>query len=238
LAARTGYVQDLDENALIEWAEENDVVIEMGCRIGGFLVAGAPLLVVHGRSEVDESAALQIDKHFSVSRARTIEQDPGFGLRQIVDVALKALSPGINDSTTAATCVDYLSALIFHLAGRHIPPPERCRGSRLRLVSCGATFASLVDDAFHEIRQHAKDNVAVYIKLLEGLGKAARAGLSNDRNEALWRHAQLIMQSAGLHIRAEADRKLISEQLADTAARLNRDFRPHLLHPEVQAQTT
>lgn len=233
LSTCTGYIQDIDESCLIAWAEENDAILEMVCGIGAFVIAGAPLVQVHGRGELDHASALDLNKCYSISQSRTTEQDPAFGIRQIVDVALKALSPGINDTTTAASCVDYLGAIIFKLGDCHIPPRHRCKGSRLRLVSCTASYESLVDESLHEIRQHARNNVAMYVKLLAAIQKAASPEFSSEKLDVLWRHAQLIIQRADLEIEPAADRALISDALAKTAAMLHKDDRPFLLPTRV-----
>lgn len=229
LSSKTGYIQGVDERLLIEWAEESDVVLEMVCGIGAFVTSGAPLLKVHGRAELDDAMAAKLNGAYTTNRARTIEQDPEFGFRQIVDVALKALSPGINDTTTAATALDYLGALIFHLGDRHIPPLERCEDHRVRLISCGASFKSMVDESFHEIRQHARNNVAIYIKLLAAIEKSFRRELVPANLEVLWWHAELTARTAAEQITVTTDRDLINQALARTATAYGKDHRPHLL---------
>jgi uncharacterized membrane protein len=85
----------------------------------------------------------------------------------------------------------------------------------------------MVDESFHEIRQHARNNVAIYIKLLAAIEKAAIPDLSREKAEVLWRHADLVAQSADLEIKAAPDRTLIAQQLTKAGAKLQRDFRPH-----------
>jgi uncharacterized membrane protein len=229
LSSRTGYIQAVDERVLIEWAEKNDVVLEMVCGIGTFVIAGAPLLKVRGRSRLEETIEADLNHAYGINRARTVDQDPQFGIRQIVDVALKALSPGINDTTTAATALDYLGAVIFHLGDRHIPPLERCEKDRVRLISCGASYRSMVDEAFHEIRQHSGNNVAIYLKLLAAIGKAFRLELVPENREALWRHIELVIQTAGEKVTQGSDREMINQALTHTAIAFGKDHRPHLL---------
>jgi uncharacterized membrane protein len=229
LSSRTGYIQAVDERLLIEWAKKNEVVVEMVCGIGAFIAKGAPLLKVHGRAELEESPADELNGAFTINKARTVEQDPEYGIRQMVDVALKALSPGINDTTSAATALDYLGALIFHLGERHIPPLERCEKEELRLVACGASYQSMVDESFHEIRQHAAKNVAIYVKLLDAIGKASRPDLVPENMEILWRHAELVARAAAQNVKQEADRDLINDALVKAATRFGKDHRPYLL---------
>ena len=85
---------------------------------------------------------------FSISRHRTVDQDAAFGIRQLVDIALKALSPGINDTTTAVTCVEYLTTILARAATCDTPPSHRYEDGRLRVIAIGPTFAGLVADSF------------------------------------------------------------------------------------------
>jgi uncharacterized membrane protein len=77
-----------------------------------------------------------------------VEQDAAFGIRQIVDVALEALSPGINDTTTAVMCVDYLTAILTQLAPRQIPSSRRYEEGKLRVIAIGPSFESLLSESF------------------------------------------------------------------------------------------
>jgi uncharacterized membrane protein len=88
----------------------------------------------------DQETMAALQGIFSISRYRTVEQDAAFGIRQIVDVALKALSPGINDTTTAVMCVDYLTAILARLAPRHIPSSHRYEEGELRVIAEGPSF--------------------------------------------------------------------------------------------------
>jgi uncharacterized membrane protein len=106
---------------------------------------------------------------YSIDRNRTVEQDCAFGIRQLVDMALRALSPGINDTTTAVMCVDYLTAILARLASREIPSSRRYEDGELRVISIGQTFASLVAESFDEIRGSAGGNVAIMLRMLGAL---------------------------------------------------------------------
>lgn len=124
-----------------------------------------------------------------------MEVDPAFGFRQLVDVALKALSPGINDSTTALTCIDHLGALLIGLAHRRSAGGERDAEGRLRVVTVEPGFEELLGLAVNEIRQHARDNTAVLGRLLVMLdGVAAVTG--DTRRAAVIRQLHLVLASA------------------------------------------
>ena len=117
-----GFIQSLDNATLLRLARENKTIVRMERAIGEFVVQGTALasLALEKPPEIEIITALQAA--YTIDRHRTVKQDSAFGIRQIVDMALKALSPGINDTTTAVMCVDYLSAILARLASRSIPP--------------------------------------------------------------------------------------------------------------------
>ncbi len=157
-------------------------------------------------------AALQAT--FSIGRYRTMEQDAAFGIRQIVDVALKALSPGINDTTTAVMCVDYLSAILARLAPRQVPSSRRYEEGELRVMAIGPTFASLLDEAFDQIRGSAKGNLAVISRMLDALQTVAGLTASAPRRRALREQVEWIAELAGRTVESAHDRAGIDTQLA------------------------
>ena len=99
---------------------------------------------------------------------RTAFQDVEFTVDQLVEVAVRALSPGINDPFTAIACIDRLGEGLCRLAGRSMPSPFRCdEEGRLRVVARPTTFESVANAAFHQIRQYGRTSAAVLIRLLE-----------------------------------------------------------------------
>ena len=107
------------------------------------------MTLAHGNQE----HAKELRELVKISAYRTIEQDPAFGIRQIVDVALKALSPAINDTTTAVMCIDYLGAILAVVAPKIFPPLGLCRDARLRVLTIRPDFAALVREPFDQIRR-------------------------------------------------------------------------------------
>ncbi len=84
--------------------------------MGEFVVQGTTLASLALEAPLDEEIVLTLQAAYRIDRHRTVEQDAAFGIRQIVDMALRALSPGVNDTTTAVMCVDYLTAILARLA--------------------------------------------------------------------------------------------------------------------------
>lgn len=214
-AHRTGYLQAVDSAKLLERARERDAVARMECGIGEFVIDGAPLLSVLVADKLTDEQAADFRSLFSVDRQRTLEQDAAFGIRQIVDVALKALSPGINDTTTAVACVEYLTAILARLSDRRIESRFRSDDGQLRVIAKGPTFASLTSEAYDQIRQFAEGNVAVLRALLWSLETLARINESVSRRSTLLDQARAITETVDRSVSATLDREALASRAND-----------------------
>ncbi|MGD9691759.1 MAG: DUF2254 domain-containing protein [Phycisphaerales bacterium] len=179
LSKRTGYLQFVASDPLLEFARERDTVVRMERAVGEFVVEGQPLVSVLVGGELSTEDEERLLRVFTIGAERSGAQDAAFGMRQMVDVALKALSPGINDTTTAVMAVDYLGAVLVRLSARRIESRQRFDGGRLRVLARGPTYGELVCLAHDQIRQHAGGNVAVLsrmagtLEMLEGMVESA-----------------------------------------------------------------
>lgn len=189
LAASSGYIQHVLADQLLHIAEQHDAVIRMERGVGEFAAQDTPLAAVSGAHAHDELIE-QVREAYVLSAYRTVLQDAAFGIRQIVDIALKALSPSVNDPTTAVTCIDHLTAVLVRLVGRRIPDPQRRLNGRVRVIARGPDFESLVHLSFEEIRRTAATNVRVLTSALSALEAAASAAQSNERRAALDRQIE------------------------------------------------
>ena len=204
-APKTGYVESVDEDALLAFARKHGTIVRMERGIGEFVVEGTPLASVAGPGGPDEETAAELNGIYVISRQRTVQQDAGFGIRQIVDVAMKALSPGVNDTTTAVMCVDYLGAILARLAVRGIATPYRLDEGELRVIARGPSFESLLAEAFDQIRQNAEGNVAVLTRQLQALETIAGRTANARRRQALRQQADLIAAVADRTITSPHD---------------------------------
>ena len=209
-APKTGYIESVDGESLLAWARQHDTLVRMERGIGEFVVEGTPLLSMAGLSGPDDDAAAELNAVFVISRQRTVQQDAGFGIRQIVDIALKALSPGVNDTTTAVMCVDYLGAILARLALRGIATPHRLDQGVLRVIARGPSFESLLAEAFDQIRQNAAGNVAVLTRQLQSLETIAGQTRNVRRRQALRQQALRIAAVAERTIPSPHDRTGVS----------------------------
>ncbi|WP_262892720.1 DUF2254 domain-containing protein [Hymenobacter qilianensis] len=135
-------------------------------------------------------------KYVSLGRHRNIEQDIGFGIQQLVDIALKALSSGVNDTTTAIMAVDYLGEIGGQLARQEFPAPLRGDGRQLRLVINVPTFANYMRLSFDLVRANAQGNPAVLRRLLRALALAGEQGCHAERKRVLHEQADLVLACA------------------------------------------
>jgi uncharacterized membrane protein len=213
-ATRTGYVTAVDAEGLLDFAEERGVVLRMERGIGEHVIAGTPLAsvarVTPAGEDADEPDGLH--SHFHIASFRTVEQDAEFGFRQMVDVAVKAISPGINDTSTAVIAIDAIGAALVRLSSRHIENPLRTCNGRVLVVARGPTYEALVAVALDEIRRNGEGNVSVLGRLLSMLRIVARSTTSSARRSVLLDHARRILETAE---RSVADRTDL-EQLRKT----------------------
>lgn len=195
-ARKTGYVESIDEDSLLAWACDHRTIVRMECGIGEFVVEKAPLMSMSLREELDDEVVADLRNVYVIGRHRTVQQDVGFGVRQIVDIAIKALSPGVNDTTTAVMCVDYLGAILARLAVRQIARPRRLDKGEVRVIVRGPCFENLLAEAFDQVRQNAEGNVTVLTRQLHSLEIIASQTKNKRRRQALRQQGNLIVAVA------------------------------------------
>jgi len=208
LAPKNGYLQIVDYDRSLSLACEHDWAMEVRFRPGHFIVQGRALASLVPGARVDDALIEIVHKAFVLGHEPTPTQDPEFATRQLVEIALRALSPGINDSFTAMSCIDWLGAALCRLTQREIPSPYRYDDQRqVRLVIPVVGFSGMADAAFHQIRQAARTNSAVTIRLLETISTvAAQARRAEDRR-VLGHHGLLVWRSSQAALPDASDRQ-------------------------------
>jgi len=214
LARDSGYIQSVNSAALLRLAREQKTVVRMERGIGEFVVQNTALVSLGCENPPDTETTAALQAAFSLSRHRTLEQDVAFGIRQLVDVALKALSPGINDTTTAVTCVDYLTTILARVAACDIPPSHLYEEGEMRVIAIGPTFASLVAESFDQIRGSAEGNLAIMLKILGALHTIGSLTDKRTRKRILLREAQCICEIAERSLKFTHDRIRFDEGYA------------------------
>jgi uncharacterized membrane protein len=178
-------------------ASQEDLLLQLARRPGHYLVKGQALVMVWPGYRVTDSLVQRMNAAFALGNRRTAALDVEFSVNQLVEIAVRALSPGINDPFTAIACVDRLESALCRMARRDMPSAHRFDpDGRLRLVASGSTFAGIVDTAFNQIRQCARTNPAVAIRLLDAIVQIA-SHLQRPQDAAcLQRHAHMIVRGA------------------------------------------
>lgn len=220
LAPASGYIQSVDTDALLRLACEHRTVVRMECGIGGFVVEDTPLAAVAQHEAPPEELADGLRAAYAIDRHRTLEQDAAFGIRQLVDIALRALSPGINDTTTAVMCVDYLAAILVRLATRDIPGAVRFEDGEPRVVTIGVSFRGLVAASFDQIRGSAAGNAAILLRLLRAIGILASVTRGKTRREALRQQVDCIAEAAANSLDLSHERERVETMVAEVRAGL------------------
>ncbi|MGK7865425.1 DUF2254 domain-containing protein [Falsiroseomonas sp. E2-1-a4] len=200
-APGSGYLRVLDDAALADWAAEQDAVLHLETRPGDFVFPGSTVGSVTPAG-LREAAQEQIAEAMILGQMRSVEQDLEHAVRQLVEIALRALSPGINDPFTAIAVLDQLGAALAGLAGRRLPSGRIWRDGQLRVARPATNYEGLADAMFHMLRQAGATQPAVMIRLLEVLAATAAVDQDLQRRAALARHADLARDAA---LRGTAD---------------------------------
>ncbi|HEX5818579.1 MAG TPA: DUF2254 domain-containing protein [Gemmatimonadales bacterium] len=212
LAPRSGVIEAVQEERMLAFARKHGAVVRMEHGIGDFAVEGLPLASVGTPAPGARTGEEALLSCYRIGRERTVEQDAGYGVRQLVDVALKALSPGINDTTTAVAVIDWLTAVLARLAGRRVESPHRYDAGVLRVIARGPTYPRLLAEAFEQIRQHGAGNVAILGRLLDAFATLEQVTGSADRRAALAEQVERVREAAGRSIAASFELNPLDER--------------------------
>ncbi|HUI13249.1 MAG TPA: DUF2254 domain-containing protein [Xanthobacteraceae bacterium] len=199
LNRRSGYIRYVDIKHLIALAQTYRISVHLERRVGQFVPAGVPLARVSKPERVPADRALHLIAAFDIGPTRTMQQDVEFGIIQIVDIALRAMSPAVNDPSTAISCVDQLSRIMILWINR-MPPPSHYYAPPhvLRLFVPWMSFDGLLDTAFEQIRHYAAADIAVSLRLARAFHDIAIATEHPDlRTELVERARRVAVGCAG-----------------------------------------
>ncbi|MEX0646645.1 MAG: DUF2254 domain-containing protein, partial [Balneolaceae bacterium] len=223
-AGESNYLQAVEDNRIMELAGRHNLIIRLLNRPGDFVIKGGVLMEVWSPSpvQIDDNLKLKLSETMILGLHRTITQDAEHGIHQLVEIAVRALSPGINDPYTAINCIDRLAAGLSQLVHKQFP--ASCRydeNNKLRVVVSTTSFGGYLDAAFNQIRQNADSNPAVLIRMLEVISSIAKQASTEDQYSVLREHA-LMIKNAGIHsINEKRDRDDLCERFMATEKLLN-----------------
>jgi uncharacterized membrane protein len=212
-----GYIQAVDVLGLSKFAAHHDLLIEVLRRPGHFVLDGMPAARVWPASALDEGVADAVRRSIVIGYRRTATQDIEFAIGSLVQIALRALSPALNDPITGATCIDRLSSSLAKIMQRP-PPPSQIpdESGEIRLIVHPTTFEGALDAAFDDIRQSAEGQVRTLIRLAEALTMLASFVRDEEQHRAIEKHASMVERLCrgtieDEHDRADAEDRLLAD---------------------------
>ena len=170
----SGYIRFIDTARLMHFARMHHLRVRVTRSVGHFVPAGVPLLMISRRSRLDRDRAVELTGAFDIGPMRTLQQDVEFGVIQIADIALRAISPAVNDPSTAISCIDQLTRILISWVSRF--PPETLMYNPphvLRVVLPWIDLDGLLNTAIEQIRAYATTDAAVSLRLLRLLHDVA-----------------------------------------------------------------
>ena len=192
-ARSSGYVQHIEADSVLQLACGAHVVVWLRIRPGDFATEGLPIALVHPSPADPAQFGKDLNGALVLGTDRTMEQDAGFPVQQLVEVTLHALSTGMNEPFTALTCIDRLGQGLAQLARRRLPASARSDDTgALRVVAARDSFVDLLDQSFDPIRAHAAGNPVVGTRLLDALRRLAYIVRRDEDRTAVLRQAELV----------------------------------------------
>ncbi|MXQ11749.1 DUF2254 domain-containing protein [Microvirga makkahensis] len=228
---RAGYVQVVDYHRLAEIACQEKVLLEVKVRAGHFLLMNGEHVVVHGERPMSHKAVEAVRDAFVVNSERTPAQDLEYGLRQLVEIALRALSPGINDPYTAVAVIDRLGAALEEIFQRSLQAAVwRDKDGNVRVIAQRSDVQSLTDMAFDAIRQAAGQLPTVLIRIADVLGQLAPVLMSTSTRETVLGHLAKLAETAKEENLTPSDREAVLTRIEQARGAVTTHFRKGTLH--------
>lgn len=210
-ATSSGYVQAVDGQALLRLGTREDLITELVKMPGEFLASGTALAKVFSARAPEESVCKKVNDSVTLGENPTQTQDVLFAIRQLSEIATRALSPGVNDPNTAMTCLDWLSVGLCDFAARALP--SNCRRDeqgQVRVIVKAPSFEVVFDCAFDQIRRYGRSDAEVLSRLLEVIEDIASCSRTTEQRNALRRHADLALAEAAEGLTAAEAREQVA----------------------------
>jgi uncharacterized membrane protein len=220
LNRRSGYIRFVDTGRLLYLAKSWRIRIRVERGVGQFVPAGIPLLLVSREDRIDPVRAAELLAAFDIGSTRTLQQDVEFGVIQIVDIALRAISPAVNDPSTAISCIDQLSRILIRWLSRAPPEPvlfDPPHVARVTVPWIGVE--GMLDTALEQIRHYAATDLAVSLRLLRAIGDIGGTVQRGEVRAALLARARRVADGCGERM-DEADIARLRQRLAALEMRL------------------
>ncbi|MGG6240031.1 DUF2254 domain-containing protein [Nodosilinea sp. AN01ver1] len=218
---QTGYMQAIETETLMQVACAEDLVLRVQAFPGDFVMTNSPLVMAYPADRITPATAKQINRAFVMGRELTKQQNVAFPIEQLVEIALRALSPAVNDPFTAIRCIDRLAEGLARLAGRELPSPYRYDQSHtLRVIAAPVKFETLADTAFSQIRQYGSADSVVMGRLIAAIAAIAPFTHHFKQRYVLQQHLEAIWQSSQQNLNHQQDIETVEKQYQTALAAL------------------
>jgi uncharacterized membrane protein len=205
-APRSGYLQFIHRRTLVQIASQVGALVQLRYRPGHFLVQGHPYATVWPASAAAKVASELASSHV-IGPYRTLAQDVSFGIDQLVEIGIRALSSAVNDTFTALTCIDWIGDSLCKVTGRW--EPTRIYADDLgvvRVITTEISYERLVQRSFEKVRQAGRGMPAVLIRQLDALGKIMEQTTADEQRAVLLDQATMIERSSSESVPEASDR--------------------------------
>ncbi len=214
LAPASGYLQFIRHNLLVGLAAERGAVIRLEHRHGHFIVRGHPIATVWP-PDAAPSVSRALRRAHITGTTRTLVQDLAFAVDQLVEIAIRALSPAVNDTFTALTCIDWLGESLCRVTTSWRPVRvHRDSHGFVRVITAEVSYTRLVERAFEKIRQAGAGMPAGLIRPLEALTKIMYETTTGEQRDLLLAQASMIRRLSEETIRQAEDRADVDREYA------------------------
>lgn len=209
---------------MIKIITKHDALLELSCRPGDHIVEGVEIGLLFSNGNLEKNVFEKIFNQFVIGKTKTSQQDLEFSIHQMVEIAVRALSPGVNDPYTAIACIDNLTAIMCYLAQAKFPSKYRFdEEGNLRVISDTLDFEGILDAAFNQIRQFSSGSPAVIIRLMEALTTIHAFTSKKGHKKAVVKHAEMVFSSGKQTITEKND-------IEDLTIKSSKDFKQIKIH--------
>jgi uncharacterized membrane protein len=211
-AAKSGYLQFVAYADLVDIATQSDGVIRLLYRPGHFVVEGLPLAEVWP-PDAAPGVSRRLERAHVTGPHRTLAQDLTFAIDQLVEIAIRALSPAVNDTFTAMTCIDWLTDGLCKISSRWNPRLVHRDGlGHVRVIAAEVRYDRFVERAFDKIRQAGRGMPAILIRQLEGLARIVQYTAADAHRYVLVEQADMILRASEESVPEQADRAAVRQR--------------------------
>jgi uncharacterized membrane protein len=213
LASNSGYLQYVDGEQLLEKMQLYDALIVLNVRPGNHLVKGISIASLYSNTKLDEEQIKGINEQFVIGKTKVNNQDLAYSIDQMVEIASRALSSGVNDPYTAITCIDYLTSTLCLLSEIEFASNYRMDAeNQVRIITTSTDFEGFMDVSFNQIRQFSAGSSAVILRLMDSLITLFNYTPNESYKKTILKHAKMVLNVGKQSLKEELDYKDLEER--------------------------